>query len=93
MSGNNLSLDMDPKQAWAQINLIDRPVEINKAEKRELIRIPGIGLKCADAIINARKLGRLRDLSSIKKLGVVIKRAAPFLLFDGRQMASQINLF
>src|SRR5512145_1389509 len=41
---SNLPLSTDPKQAWAQINLLERPIEINRAEKRDLIKIPGIGL-------------------------------------------------
>jgi predicted DNA-binding helix-hairpin-helix protein len=91
-SQSNLPLQVDPKQAWAQTNLRDRPVEINKAEKRELIRIPGIGLKGADAILSARKLRRLRDLSALRKLGVIAERAAPYLLFDGQRIATQMEL-
>ena len=42
-----LPLRTDPKLAWAQINLIERPLEINRAEKSQLLRIPGIGPKGA----------------------------------------------
>jgi len=90
---SNLPLHADPKQAWAQMYLIDKPIEINKAEKRELIRIPGIGLKGAEAILLARRTSRLRDLSALKKLGIVAERAAPYLLFDGRRTAKQIELW
>ena len=82
---SNLPLHADPKQAWAQMNLIESPIEINKAEKRELIRIPGIGLKSADAILRERRTSRLRDLSILRKLGIVAERAAPFILMDGRK--------
>jgi predicted DNA-binding helix-hairpin-helix protein len=91
-SESNLPLHADPKQAWAQMYLADHPIEINKAEKQELIRIPGIGLKGADAILNARRTRKLYDLSSLKKLGVIAERAAPYLLFNGRQAATQIKL-
>ncbi len=90
---NNLPLHADPKQAWAQMYLADKPIEINKAEKHELIRIPGIGLKSADAIMNARRINQLRDLSSLKKLGIIAERAAPYLLLDGRKAATQMTLF
>jgi predicted DNA-binding helix-hairpin-helix protein len=90
---SNLPLNADPKQAWAQMYLAEHPVEINKAEKRELIRIPGIGLKGADAILSARRIGKLRGLSSLRKLGVIAERAAPYLLFDGCQIARQIELW
>jgi predicted DNA-binding helix-hairpin-helix protein len=89
----NLPLHTDPKLAWAEMNLIHAPVEINKADKRELIRIPGIGVKGADAILKARRTARLRELSSLKKLGVIAERAAPYVLLDGRQPAAQMSLF
>lgn len=92
-SSSNLPLDADPKQAWAQMYLVDKPVEINKAEKRELIKIPGIGLKGADAILSARRISKLRDLSSLKKMGIIAERAAPYLLFDGHHAAMQMTLF
>ena len=89
---NNLPIHTDPKQAWAQINLLHNPIEINMADKHALLRIPGIGIKGADAILNARRLNRLRDLSSLKKLGIIAERAAPYLLLDGRKPAVQLAL-
>lgn len=90
---SNLPLHTDPKQAWAEMNLAHNPIEINKAEKRELIKIPGIGLKGAEAIINARRLNKLRDLAVLKKLGIIAERAAPYVLLDGRKAAMQMPLF
>jgi predicted DNA-binding helix-hairpin-helix protein len=90
---SNLPLNADPKQAWAQLYLADTPIEINKADKRELIRIPGIGLKGADAILNARRSNKLRDLSALKKLGIIAERAAPYVLFDGKKAARQLIMF
>src|SRR5574339_821480 len=89
----NLPLAADPKLAGAQQNLQGRPLEINKAERRELLRIPGIGPKGADAILRARRFGKLRDLASLKKLGIVTTRVAPFVLLDGKRAASQIAMF
>jgi predicted DNA-binding helix-hairpin-helix protein len=89
----NLPLHSDPKLAWAQMNLIHAPVEINKAERRELIKIPGIGVKGAESILKARRVSRLRDLSSLKKLGVIAERAAPYVLLDGKRPAAQMSLF
>lgn len=89
----NLPLHTDPKLAWAQMNLIHAPVEVNKADKRELMKIPGIGTKGADAILSARRLNRLRDLSMLKKLGVIAERAAPYILLDGRRANVQLALF
>lgn len=89
----NLPIPTDPKLAWAQQNLKDKPLEINKAGRLELLRIPGIGPKNADTIIAARRTSKLRDLTSLRKLGIVVARAAPFLLLDGRRPESQLVLF
>lgn len=90
---SNLPLHADPKQAWAEMNLIHKPIELNKAEKHDLIKIPGIGIKGAEAILYVRKNKKIRDLSSLKKLGVVAERAAPYVLLDGRKASLQMNLF
>lgn len=92
-SDENLPLHTDPKLAWAQINLVHAPIEVNRAEKRDLMKIPGIGLKGAEAILSARRLNRLHDLSALKKLGVIAERAAPYILLNGRRPASQLTLF
>lgn len=89
----NLPLQTDPKLAWAEMNLVHAPVEINRASKRELMRVPGIGPKSADSILNARRMGSLRDLTALRKLGIVAARAAPFLLLDGRRPPAQMSLF
>ena len=89
----NLPIPTDPKLAWAQSNLLGRPVEVNRAEKRDLLRVPGIGLRGAEAILSARRTGKLRDLTSLRKLGIIVARAAPFLLLDGRLPASQLAMF
>ena len=89
----NLPLAADPKLAWAQMNLAGRPLEVNRAEKGQLLRVPGIGLRGAEAILSARRTGKLRDLASLRKLGIVVARAAPFLLLDGKRPASQLAMF
>jgi predicted DNA-binding helix-hairpin-helix protein len=91
-SQGNLPLPSDPKLAWAQLNLREKPLEINKAGRRDLLRIPGIGPKGADAILQARRQNKLRDLSSLTKLGILAERAAPYLLLDGRQPGYQLTL-
>lgn len=89
----NLPLAADPKLAWAEQNLKEKPVEINKAERRELLRVPGIGPKGADAILRVRRTGKVRDLAALRKLGIVVPRVAPFVLLDGRRAESQLVLF
>ena len=93
LQDGNLPLPTDPKLAWAQQNLKGKPVEINKAERRDLLRLPGIGPKGADAILRARRTGKLRDVASLRKLGIVVTRVAPFVLLDGKRVENQLNMF
>jgi len=93
LQNGNLPLPTDPKLAWAQQNLKEKPLEINKADKRELLRIPGIGPKNADAILLARRSGKLRDLTALRKLGVIVARVTPFVLLDGKRADTQLVMF
>jgi predicted DNA-binding helix-hairpin-helix protein len=79
----NLSLNMDPKCHWALRHLEHFPVEVNRAEYRMLIRVPGIGQKSAERIVSARKVGKL-DFMHLKKIGVVLKRAKYFITCQGK---------
>jgi predicted DNA-binding helix-hairpin-helix protein len=88
-----LPTQVDPKMAWAQRNLSESPVEVNRAERLTLMRIPGIGPKGADAILRARRRAKIRDIASLKKMGVISERAAPYILFDGRRSSFQPTLF
>ena len=87
-----LPLDVDPKVAWAQQNLRD-PIELNRADRRELLRVPGIGPKGAESILAARRQSTLRDLKDLKALGVIVARAAPFVLLNGKRPAWQLSLW
>lgn len=75
---------MDPKCNWAVNHPDFFPLEANRASYEELLRVPGIGVKSAQRIITARRYGTL-DFISLKKLGVVLKRARYFLLCRGRK--------
>jgi predicted DNA-binding helix-hairpin-helix protein len=88
-----LPVQTDPKLAWAQKNLSESPIEVNRADRQILMRVPGIGAKGAEAILKARQQAKIRDTSALKKLGVLGERAAPFLLFNGKRLAYQIPLF
>jgi predicted DNA-binding helix-hairpin-helix protein len=68
-------------------------VEVNRADRRDLLRIPGIGPKAADSILAARRKGALRDLRDLRAIGALASRAAPFVLLDGRRPARQMSLF
>jgi predicted DNA-binding helix-hairpin-helix protein len=87
-----LPLDVDPKRAYAEIALRQAPVDLNLAERPELLRVPGIGPGAAEVILRARRERRLRDLGQLKRLGIQIHRAAPFIVLDGRRPPQQLNL-
>jgi predicted DNA-binding helix-hairpin-helix protein len=87
-----LPLQTDPKLAWAMKNLSGTPLEVNKAERLELLRIPGIGLKGVEIILDVRRQRRIRDLSMLKKMGIKADKAAPFLLLDGKRPSWQPSL-
>lgn len=85
----NLNIKYDPKCDWALRNMDKFPIEINKASLRELIRIPGIGLKSAERIIISRKAGKI-DFVDLKRFGIVLKRAKFFITCEGKMM-KEIN--
>jgi predicted DNA-binding helix-hairpin-helix protein len=93
-TAGDLPLDQDPKQAWAVVNLSQAPVELNRADRHELLKVPGIGPIGAQAILNSRvKGGLLRSLEDLKALGVYAGRAAPYILLDGHRPPAQMSLF
>ncbi len=76
---------LDPKCDWAVRHLEQFPVEINRADYRTLLRVPGIGVKSARRIIGARK-SALLGFDDLKKIGVVLKRALYFITCGGKMM-------
>jgi predicted DNA-binding helix-hairpin-helix protein len=87
-----LPLQTDPKQAWAQANLLEKPVEVNRAGREDLLRVPGIGPKGAQVILTARRRGRLRDLADLQAIGVKTGRLTPYVLLNGRRPPYQPKL-
>jgi predicted DNA-binding helix-hairpin-helix protein len=94
LEDGNLRIDLDPKRAWAERHLRDAPVDVMKADRRQLLRVPGIGPVGADAILRARRIGRLTELAHLRKLNIrAPEQAAPYILLDGHRAAMQISLF
>lgn len=81
----NFNVFLDPKCDWALAHLEQFPVEVSRADYTLLLRVPGIGPKSAQRIVKARRQGRL-DYTSLKRMGVVLKRAVYFITCEGRQM-------
>lgn len=81
----NFNIFLDPKCCWALKHLEVFPVEVNRADYRMLLRVPGIGYKSASRIVKARRMGSL-SFDDLKKMGVVLKRAVYFLTCGGKMM-------
>ena len=81
----NFNVLLDPKADWALRHLEQFPVEINRAEYRMILRVPGIGVKSAQRIVRARKCGSL-NFDDLKKIGVTLKRALYFITCSGKMM-------
>lgn len=94
LTDGNMLLAMDPKRAWAERHLRASPIEIMTASREQLLRVPGIGPLAADAILKARRLGRLTDLSHLHQLNIrAPEQAAPYILLDGHRPVTQMSLF
>ncbi|SES86307.1 putative DNA modification/repair radical SAM protein [Anaerobranca gottschalkii] len=76
--------NLDPKLAFALKNLHLFPIEINKAPLRDLLKVPGIGPISGKRIIALRREFTITNPQMLKNLGVVLKRALPFLTFQGK---------
>jgi predicted DNA-binding helix-hairpin-helix protein len=87
----HLPQDVDPKMAWAQQNLIDHPLEINKVDKNELLRIPGIGPKSVRSILSVRTTKTIRHIEELRSFGVNVNRASKYILINGKIPAQQLS--
>ncbi|MFA7486447.1 MAG: helix-hairpin-helix domain-containing protein, partial [Phycisphaerae bacterium] len=80
-SDGNLSLEDDPKSAWAQAHPEYFPVNINSASKYQMLRVPGLGPLTVKNILEIRKHRKLRSLDDIGKIGVRLAKAGKYLQF------------
>lgn len=74
-----LDLEVDPKLGWALRNITDFPVALQTASLEMILRVPGIGVKSAYKIVNARKFQNL-TLEHLQKMGVATNRAKYFVV-------------
>ncbi len=79
----NFNILVDPKTDWALRNIEFFPKEINKCSYYDLLKIPGIGVKSAKRILQARRNFTI-TFNDLKKLGVVLKRAKYFITCNGK---------
>ena len=74
----NLDLDVDPKLGWALRHPECFPVDINRADYKMILRVPGIGVRSAKKIVSARRFGPIR-IDQLKRMGVAYNRAQHFI--------------
>lgn len=94
LAHGNLRTDVDPKIAWADVHLRHEPIEIMTADREQLMRIPGIGPKGAEAILKARCEATLTKIGQLAKLNIrAPQRLAPYVTLAGRKPPEQLSLF
>lgn len=84
----NLDMDIDPKLSWALRNLDQFPIDINRADKRMIARVPGIGMKSVNKILSARCFRRL-NWQHLKAIGISMNRSKYFITCDSREFESR----
>jgi predicted DNA-binding helix-hairpin-helix protein len=77
----NLSLTTDPKEIWAEMNPEIFPVDINRASKYSLLRVPGLGPVSVDRIIKSRQNSPIRNINQVGKVGSRLQKAEKYLIF------------
>ncbi|MFC2030476.1 radical SAM protein [Chloroflexota bacterium] len=90
-SGGYLSRTADPKLLHARNHPQRFPVELNRASRRDLLRVPGLGPRSIARILHWRRQGTLRELEHVKRAGGVAERAAPYILLDGKRPPHQLT--
>ncbi len=78
-SGGMLSLEMDPKIAWALSHPERFPVDLNIAPREMLLRVPGLGVKAVERLLLARRVRRVRA-DDLKRLRVPTHKVLPFVV-------------
>ncbi|MEY8843472.1 radical SAM protein, partial [Cribrihabitans sp. XS_ASV171] len=74
----NLDLAVDPKLAWALANRHRFPVDVNRADRETLLRVPGIGAKTVGRVLSTRRHRSLR-YDDLRRMGANLKQARPFI--------------
>ena len=77
-----LALDIDPKLAWALAHRESFPVDLNRAPREMLLRVPGLGVGSVKKLLQARR-GRLLRLDDLTRLHVPLKTVLPFVAVPG----------
>jgi len=79
--GGNVSLTVEPKEAWARKHPENFPVNVNQASRLSLLRVPGLGPVTVRRILQQRKAGKIRHIEDVGKMGARLGKAKNYLTF------------
>ncbi|HEU4458486.1 MAG TPA: putative DNA modification/repair radical SAM protein [Methylibium sp.] len=85
-----LRLDVDPKLAWALAHRQHFPVDLNRAPRELLLRVPGLGVKAVQRVLASRRLRRLRT-DDLQRLRVPLRKVLPFVQTDDHRPAREAD--
>ena len=85
----DLPLDIDPKTAWALRNRNYFPLDVNKASRDQLLRVPGFGPRSVDQLIIIRRYAAVR-FADLMRLKVALNRAKPFIITADYRPSTQL---
>jgi predicted DNA-binding helix-hairpin-helix protein len=77
----NLPLEIDPKEHWANFHPEYFPLNINKASRSQLLRVPGLGEITVNRILEQRKNSRIRNICDVGKASSRINKAGKYLCY------------
>ncbi len=80
--GGNLDLDLDPKLAWALAHRALFPVDVQRADREMLLRVPGFGTRTVGRVLTTRRHRTLR-YEDLQRMGAALKKARPFITVAG----------
>jgi predicted DNA-binding helix-hairpin-helix protein len=80
-SAGNLSLEIDPKENWARLHPDYFPININKASKYQLLRVPGLGDITVSRILEQRKAVKIKNIAEIGRPGSRLQKAGEYLCY------------
>jgi putative DNA modification/repair radical SAM protein len=89
-SRSMLSLEVDPKLAWALAHRERFPVDLNNAPREMLLRVPGLGVKAVQRLLAARRVRRIHA-DDLKRLNVPLKKVMPFVVVAGHRPAPDLD--
>ncbi len=85
-----LSLDVDPKLAWALAHPERFPVDLNRAPKEMLLRVPGVGVKAVDRMLQTRRVRALRS-DDLSRLHLSAAKVLPFVILPDHRPPARVD--